>query len=159
MTTATTARQTVRARMEGGAIVDANDNPVPLRWQNEDADSAGNTMLPDTPAPFVYTEFLTGPAQLIGFGGGRNANLYRSPVELNCYAFVPKGDGLDQAELIAEQIAALFRSYRDTNISCFDATVAQGGDGSDLKPPGLESEVVNYFYAVCEIRLHYDQIG
>jgi len=72
---------------------------------------------------------------------------------------VPKGWGLYAAEAIAEQIAALLRSHRDERISCFDATVIPGGDGAMLTPPGLSSEVGNYFWAACETSLTFDQIG
>lgn len=153
MTTASQARAVVRARIEAGGI------SVPLRWQNEATDSNGSIDLPDTPSPFVYTEFLTDPQQLASFGGGRGSNRYRNPARIDSYVFVPKGEGLDEAEQIAEQIATLFRSYRDTDISCFDATVYPGGDGAALKPPGLTSEVGNYFWAVVEISLFFDTIG
>lgn len=159
MTTASAARQAVRTRLEGGSIVDGASAAVPLRWQNEEADSAGNVNLPDQPAPFVYCEFLTERADLVSFGGGAGSNRYRNPARLDAYVFVPKGEGLDEAELIAEQIATLFRSHRDATISCFDATVYPGGDGAELKPPGLQSEVGNYFWACCEVRLFFDQIG
>jgi hypothetical protein len=149
----------MRARLEGGGVVDRHSAPVPFRCQNEAADSLGNAALPDTPSPFVYWEFITDRASLVGFGGGRGANLYRNPARLDAYVFVPTDEGLDEAEAIAEQIAALFRSYRDSNISCFDATVFPGGDGSSIKPSGLNSPVGNYFYTVAEISLYFDQIG
>jgi hypothetical protein len=151
-TTASQARLVMRARIEAAAIT-LRSVPVPLRWQNE------ATPLPDTPSPFVYSEFLTGRGRIAGFGGGRGCNLYRNPATFTAYVFVPKDSGLDDAEAIAEQVAALFRSYRDDSISCFDATVHPGGDGAELKPPGLASVVGNYFYAVAEISLHFDQIG
>lgn len=159
MTTATGARQAVRARLLAASITDALGNNVPLRWQNEKVDSLGNEELPSDPSPFVYVEFLTERADLVSFGAGRGANRYRTPARVDAYVFVPMGHGLDEAEQIAEQIAALFRSYRDADISCFDATVYPGGDGASLKPPGLSSEVGNYFYAVTEISLFFDQIG
>lgn len=148
MTTVSEARGAVRARIE------ANITSVPLRWQNEDGGP-----LPDEPAPFVYAEFNTERGSLAGFGGGRGNNLYRNPARVEAYVFVPKGVGLDRAEEIAEQIAALFRSYRDQHISCFDATVYPGGDGAALTPAGLSSEVGNYFWASVEVSLHFDQVG
>lgn len=148
MTTVSQARAVVRARIEAGGL------GVPLRWQNEDGGP-----LPDEPAPFVYAEFNTERGSIAGYGGGRGNNLYRNPARIEAYVFVPKGQGLDQAETIGEQIAALFRSYRDADISCFDATVYPGGDGAALTPPGLLSEVGNYFWAGVEISLHFDQIG
>lgn len=166
MTTATAARQLLRARLAAGGIQNSAAQAVPLRWQNEDVDSTGSAVLAEPPAPFVYTEFNTGRAELVAIGGGAGANRYRVPLDLTSYVFVPKNDyvvnardGLAQAESIAEQIAALFRSYRSGDVSCFDASVQPGGDGADLTPPGLESEVGNYFWACCVVSGHFDQIG
>lgn len=157
MSTAKDVRQALRTRLEAGGL------SIPLRWPNEARDSDGDVELPDTPAPFAYIEFMNdGPEFGRGpsaFGNGRGQNLYRSNARLEAYVFVPKGEGLDEAETLAEQIAALLRSYRSTVVSCFDATVYAGGDGADLKPPGLTSEVGNYFWARCEVALHFDQIG
>jgi hypothetical protein len=149
----------MRHRIEAASIVDRNSAAVPFRWQNENADSQGNATLPSDPSPFVYCEFITERGRLAGYGGGPGRNLYRNPARLDAYVFVPKNDGLDQAESIAEQVAALFRSYRDADISCFDATVYPGGDGSSLKPAGLNSVVGGYFYAATEVSLYFDQIG
>lgn len=159
MTTASQARAVVRSRLLSGNIIDSQSRPVPLRFQNENEDSQGNASLPSDPSPFIYWEFLTEQAGIAGFGGGRGNNLYRNPARIDAYVFVTRGQGLDEAELVAEQVAVLFRSYRDNDISCFDATVYPGGDGASLKPPGLSSEVGNYFWAVTEVNLHFDQIG
>ena len=157
MTTAKDARLEMRTRMEGGGL------SVPLRWQNEAKDSNGSVELPDTRSPFVYSEFINeGPEFGRGpsaFGGGAGRNLYRNNARWESYVFVPKSEGMDRAETIAEQIAALFRSYRSSGVSCYDATVYPGGDGADLKPPGLTSEVGNYFWARCEVQLTFEQIG
>lgn len=153
MTTATQARQIVRLRMEAGNIT-FNSQPVALRWQNEDGEP-----LPGQPEPFIYSAFHVDRAGIAGFGGGRGQNLYRNPASLECFVFVPKGWGLDAAEAIAEQVAVLFRSYRNEHISCFDATVSPGGDGAELTPPGMRSEAGQYFWASCEVSLHFDQIG
>ncbi len=153
MTTASTAYKTLRVILEG-----SNSLP-PLRWQNEEEDSLGNVALPDTPAPFLYTEFITEPAELASFGGGRGRNRYRNPARLHIYVFVPKGWGLVAATDYAEDAAALFRSYRDPEVSCFTATVYPGGDGAALKPPGVPSEVTNYFWSVTEVDLFFDLIG
>ncbi|MEO3386007.1 hypothetical protein [Mesorhizobium sp. CAU 1741] len=153
MTTTTQARQAVRARIEGGNVA-FQGSPVPLRWQNEDGGP-----LPETPAPFVYTAFLVEGGMIAGYGGGRGANLHRNSAIVESYVFVPKSWGLDDAEAIAEQIAALLRSHRDEHISCFEATVIPGGDGAMLTPPGLTSEVGQYFWAACEVSLHFDQTG
>jgi len=158
VTTASEARAAFRTRLAPGAIT-LGGQPVPLRWQNETLDSTGARRLPDTPAPFVYSEFLVEGAAIVAYGAGRGGNTHRNRARVDSYVFVPKGTGLDAAEAIAEQIAALFRSYRDQHISCFEAVVMPGGDGAELKPAGLSSEVGNYFWAACEIRLHFDQIG
>jgi hypothetical protein len=131
----------------------------PLRWQNQDEDSTGKVCLPDIPAPFLYTEFLTESGSIVSFGGGRHQNRYRVPGRLDIFVFVPRGWGLLPATDYAEQAAALFRSYRDAQVSCFGATVYPGGDGANLKPIGLPSEVSNYFWASAEIELFFDQIG
>ncbi|MFC3071489.1 hypothetical protein [Shinella pollutisoli] len=153
MTTVTQARQAVRARIEAGNVA-FDGVPVPLRWQNEDCGP-----LPDDPAPFVYVEFLNEGSSIVAYGGGRCANTHRNRCRVEVYAFVPKGWGLDAAESIAEQIATLLRSHRDQHVSCFDATVIPGGDGAMLTPPGLQSEVGNYFWAACEVSLFFDQTG
>ncbi|MEP9389658.1 hypothetical protein [Mesorhizobium sp. KR9-304] len=148
MTTITQARAAVRSRIEAAGLT------VSLRWQNEDGGP-----LPGQPSAFVYTEFNTEKGNIAGYGGGRGGNLYRNRANVESWVFVPKGEGLTQAESIAETIAALFRSYRDSYISCFDATVYPGGDGAALTPPGMHSDVGNYFWAAVEVSLHFDQVG
>lgn len=151
MTTATQARQAVRSRMEAGNIT-YGGTAVPLRWPNEAGDP-----LPDDPAPFIYTEFMVEDARIAGYGSGRGGNLHRNTCRIEGYAFVPKGWGLDAAEDIAEQVAALFRSHRDATISCFTARVTAGGDGADIAPAGLPSPVSAYFWAGFDVALHFDQ--
>ena len=158
MTTALQARQAVRSRVETDANrpLDAGGVQIPLSWQNE------SYALPDNPAPFVHIEFDNdgpdgrGPT---AFGGGQGQNLYRNRASVVAYVFVPKDEGLDEADSIAEQVATLFRSYRDSTISCSSAHTYPGGNGADIKPPGLDSEVGNYFYAIAEASLHFDLIG
>lgn len=147
MTTASGAYDVIRARIE------ANITSTPIFWQGEDK------ALTDQPAAFFYVEFLSDPAFLASFGGGRGSNRYRNPARIDAYAFVPQGWGLRPATDLAETMAALFRSYRDTDISCMEATVHPLGHGSEIKPPGLSSEVGNYFVAVAEISLTFDLIG
>lgn len=162
MTTASQARQVIRARIEAAGLT-ANGSPLPLRFQNEEADSLGNVELPAEPAPFAYIEFANegsrgGPAS---FGGGRGQNRYRNQARVEGFVFVRKGDGLAQAEQLAEQIAALFRSHRDDDISCFDASVYAGGDAAQLKPSGMGNAVDlgAYFYDAFDVSLFFDQIG
>lgn len=153
MTTASQAYAALRARLESSPSL------PPLRFQNEDADSAGNVALPDTPAPFLYTTFDPMRGEVAAFGGGRGKNLYRNPATLLIFVFVPRGWGLAPALDYGEAAAALFRSYRDANVSCFAASVLASGPGSDLSPQGLPSEVVQYWYVMVEVELHFDLIG
>lgn len=132
---------------------------IPLRWYGEDADSEGNVPLPDTPAPFAYADVDSDPGEIIAYGGGQGANLYLNPIRVELFVFVPSGVGLPVALGYAETAAALFRSYRDAHISVASATVRPGGDGSQLRPPGLASEVDNYIFAAVEVDLHFYQIG
>ena len=156
MTTITQAREAVRARLEANPPT-SGGVPIPVRWPAET-----DQPLPDIPAPFVFVEFdnqgsvTRGPA---AFGAGRGNNLWRNEAIVTAYVFVPNGAGVGEAEAIAEQIAALFRAHRDEHISCFRSTSNVGGPGSDLRPPGLDSEVGNYFYATAVIDLHFDQLG
>lgn len=153
MTTTSEVYTILRGRLE------ASNSLPPLRWQAEDEDSTGMVPLPDTPAPFIYTEFITESAELVSFGGGRYQNRYRVPGRLEIYCFVPKGWGLIYSTDIAETVAGLFRSYRDASVSCFGCTVYPGGDGATLAPPGLPSEVSNYNWSSVDVDLFFDQIG
>lgn len=146
MTTASEAYKAIRAIIDAGIT-------VPRRWQNE------TKPLPNSPEPFIYTEILIDPGELKSYGGGRFRNLYRNFGNVESYAFVPAGVGVDPALALAEQVATLFRSHRDTKISCFQASVMPLGNGSQMKPPGLSSEVGNYYCAVCDVVLFFDQIG
>lgn len=150
MTTVSDAHALIKTRISGNLPAGV----TVTRWQNEDGDP-----LPDTPAKFLYTELITDPQYLAAFGGGRGSNLWRNPARIDCYAFVPRGDGLALATDLAEAIAALFRGYRSNDLQCFDATVYPLGAGSSIKPPGLTSEVDNYYCAVAEVSLHFDLVG
>lgn len=127
---------------------------LPLYWQDED-----NFDLPDEPAPFVFFELIVRRGRIASFGGGRDANLYRAPAELNAYVFVPRGLGLSVAAILAEPVAAAFRSFRSGGLSCFDATLHPLGEGEALVPPGLSSASGNYACVVVSVSLHFDQIG
>ena len=151
MTTASQAYTVVRNRLTSYKPAGL----TALRWQGEDGGA-----LPDTPAAFCYTEFVAEPASLVSFGGGRGQNRYRNPARVDFFVFVPRGQGLIVATDLAEQVATLFRSYRDSDISCFEATVHPLGDGAQLKPPGLRtSEVANYYCAAVEVAMFFDLIG
>jgi hypothetical protein len=153
MTTATGAYNVIRARLEAN-VPTSNGSAVALRWQGETGGP-----LPNTPSPFVYVEFIADPGALVGIGGGRGNNIYRNPARIDAFCFVPRDWGLTYATDLAEAVATLFRSYRDDDISCFEASVIPLGAGASIKPPGLDSEVDNYYAAVAECELTFDQVG
>jgi len=150
MPTISDAIDVVQARLKA-AITD-----VPLRWQNENGPP-----LPDAAAAFIFVTIEREPKStyLAGFGGGRGANLWRNPAYIVGYCFVPKNVGLQAATDLAERGGAVFRSYRDDTISCFESSIEPGGDGASMKPPGMASEVGNYFWSIWETTFFYDQIG
>lgn len=159
MTTITSAFDAVRSRLEAGSYTDGAGNTLSswLRFQGED-----NGDLPDTPAPFAYVEVENFGAGRFptAYGGGSGNNLYRNEGLVTAYVFVPNGQGVRVAVALAEQVAARMRSYRDTYISCFSASVHPIGKGEDIAPPGLQrNEVNNYTCAVAEIAFHFDDIG
>jgi hypothetical protein len=150
LTTVTEARLALRAVMENGNIVDAANNPVPLRWQNEPAPD-----LPDEPAPWVFTQFLTESGMFVEHGRGRGHNRFRNFARAVSWCFVPQDTGLDQAEMIANQIANLLRSYKDAAITCEQADVFSG----DSLPSIGSADVGNYASAACETILFFDLVG
>lgn len=127
---------------------------IPRYW-----DKDAKPTLPDDPAPFVYFYIETDPAQFVAYGGGRGANLQRVTGELVGLVHVPRDWGLEEHAAYGEQVAAAFRSHRDEHVSCFAVAPQPAVDGSSLKPPGLESEVVNYSCIVVAVPLFYDQVG
>ena len=157
MTTTSQAFDAIVARLV------ASGTTLPLRYQGENGlnndppvDDLGRAL------PFVLVDFdvhghpTGGPD---AFGGGQGANLYRNPSTLTLYVLVPQGEGLKSATDKAEVLAPWFRSHRDSDISCFAATVRPGGKGSSLAPPGVDSAVDNYFWAAVEVDMHFTQIG
>jgi len=150
--TAAEALAALRRRLESGSI------SVPMYWFGDDP-----PVLPGDPAAFIYLVFNNegSGGRPVAFGGGRGVNLYRSRATLEAYVFAPPigVDGMGPVMTIAETIAARLRSFRDANISCFSADVVPVGPGSNISPPGMQSEVSNYLCAVAEIDLHFDQIG
>lgn len=140
MTTVSQAFTAIRTRLEANPITG-----LPLRWQNEQP-----TDLPDEPSAFAYVELLTDRTYIAGFGGGRGSNLWRTEGELQAHVYVPVQVGLTVATDYAEQIAALFRGYRDSDISCFAAHVE----------PGSQDETDgNYWAAHAIIALQFDLVG
>lgn len=135
-----------------------------MRWQDMDADSTGLVPLPDVPATFIYTEFLTEKSDPIEIGGGRGANRHRCPAHVDIYVFVPRGTGLRKGDgsgslEIADALAGILRPYAQNGITVDSATSYPGGDGSLLMPKGLSSEVGNYFWSAVGADLHFDLIG
>jgi hypothetical protein len=154
MPTAKEAYETLRA------VVEAGNLSIPVRWKYENDDSNGDVPLPDTPAPFIYGDWIVESVDLVAFGGGRFHNTYRNKACLYLWVFVPNGWGLIPSLDYAEQAAVLLRSYRDEVVSCTAAWVVAGGEGSALQPPGLRaSEVNNYSYSFVETEMWFDQIG
>lgn len=154
MTTASQAFTAVKNRLTGSASVTGIS--IDLRWQGEDGGE-----LPDTPEAFAYVVFdnrgsRPGPAS---FGGGRGANRYRNQVMIEAFVFAPNGEGIKSAMDHAETIAARLRSFRDSDISIFNADVMPVGDGASMAPPGLQSEVNNYICAMVEAPVEFDQVG
>jgi len=149
MSNASQVYDAIRARL-------AANTTLPLRFQNEDPPT-----LEDRPATFVYVTLDIDRGRMVGFGGGATKNLYRSQCALTLYVFVPRGEGFKSAMDKAETLALIFRSYRDPT-DLFMATAASpipGGSGSVIAPPGVDSEVDNYFWAAVDIDLHFDQVG
>lgn len=115
--------------------------------------------LPDEPAPFAFFRLEMDRAQFVSIGGGRGNNLQRGEGELQGYVFIPRDWGLEQEAAYGEHVAAAFRSFRDAHVSCGAVTPLPAVPGSDLMPPGLESEVENYVCIVAPVPIFYDQIG
>lgn len=144
---------TLRAVLEASPPVDMRMGALALLWQHE------QNQIPQAPSPFIYSELVTSRGHIASYGGGRGQNRYRVPAEFNCFVFVPAGQGVAVSLALAEQAAALFRSFRSGDVSCVDATVMPVGEGADLVPPGLQSQASNYACAVATVSLFFDQAG
>jgi len=148
MTTTSQAIDVIKARVVAASIA------WPINWPGDDG-----IQLPDTPSAFVSVVFDVDRAFFAGYGGGRGANLQRNEAWLTFLVYVPNGEGMTSATDKAEVFSALFRSYRDANISCFAAVTRPEGPGSSMRPPGVDSAVDNYYVASAEIGLHFDLVG
>ncbi|MDP2410357.1 MAG: hypothetical protein Q8M26_08730 [Pseudolabrys sp.] len=115
--------------------------------------------LPDDPEPFLFFYIDTGRPEFVAFGGGRGNNLQRTEGDLVGLVFLPRDWGLEEHASYGEHVASAFRSHRDAHVSCFATEPQPAVDGSSLKPPGLESEVVNYACVVVAVPFHYDHVG
>lgn len=148
MTSVTQAFSAIRTLLESNT-----PQGLVLRWPNE------NALLPDDPQPFAFVDFQVRNGRLAGYGGGRGNNLYRNTARITIYVFVVKNVGLEASLTYAEALASVLRSYRDSSISCFDATVYPAGSASDLNPGSTSEDLGNYFYSVTEVSCHFDQVG
>lgn len=148
MTTVSEAFAAVRARINSGSY------SYPVYYHGDDP-----PILPDTPSPFAFVVFNSEGSSLVAYGGGRGKNLYRNRARVEAFVFSPFAIGMEAITAAAEPIAAQLRSFRDDNISCFEADPIPVGQGSSLAVPGLVSEVSNYQCAIVEAVLTFDQIG
>lgn len=140
MTTVAQAQAAIRSRLEANPITG-----LALRWPNETA------ALPGEPAPFAYVELLVDDAAIVGFGGGRHANLHRTTGRIEAQVLIPTGTAVADGLAYGESIATLFRSYRDADLNCFAA---------EVWPEAGASDDGNYMHvAVVIVELHFDKIG
>lgn len=123
-----------------------------------DKDAKPTDLDPDAQTPFVFFLIETDPAQFVSFGG-RGNNLQRVRGEMQGLVFIPRDWGLEQHASYGEHVAAAFRSFRDSHVSCGAVAPQPAVDGSSLKPPGLDSEVENYACTVVAVPFNYDGIG
>lgn len=135
MTTLAQAQAAIRSRLE------ANYTATPLRWKNED------TPPPDTPVAFVHVEVIVERSYFAAFGGGRFANLQRTECRIEAHVLVPVGTGVNTGLTNAEAIAAVFRSYRDTDISCFAAQAfPESGHSQDGSYDHVATVIVDFHF-------------
>ena len=127
---------------------------MPVRWDRDQP-----PQLPDVPSPFVFFRLEMDRARFIEAGGGRGSNRQRTDGELWGLVFMPREAGLEAEATYGEHVAAAFRSYRDAYVSCGPVTPAPAVPGSDLMPPGMDSEVGNYSCIVAAVPLYFDQTG
>lgn len=117
---------------------------VPLRWENEPAP------LPATPASYLYVEIVGEGEGIVGYGGGRGANLWRHEGAILAHALVPEMSGTQAAYGYAEDAAAIFRGQRFDEVSCGAAAVLGGASKADNG---------NYWQVTCRIEFHFDRVG
>jgi len=89
------------------------------------------------------------------------SNIYRSRATLEAFVFSPStgANGMAPVMAQAETVAARLRSYITNDLRCFAVDVIPVGPGSQISPPGMQSEVSNYLCAVAEAEIEFDQIG
>ncbi len=126
---------------------------VPVFWTKE------NNVLPDPPKPFVFFELEVERQRIVSVGGGRGANLYRCPCELLGWLAVGRGRGAEYGAGLAESIAAVFRSFRDGDVSCGAATPRPVTGVTETAAGSMRASAGNYDWYLITVRLHFDQIG
>lgn len=145
MTTISEARAAVKTILTAGS-------PIPIKWPNE------YFVLPDDLGAFGYAMFTkVRDPYVASFGGGRMNNRYRNELCLEVFVFVSSGSAVEPALSYGEMIATLLRSYRDDDISVFAVSVSELGPGSGLKLQDIDAG--NYYAAVVEAFMHFDEIG
>ena len=157
MTTASQAFAVIRSVIEGDPPEDGatwGSAAVQLLWYGDP-----NQIIPDFPAPFGFTLFEAGVSGVIERGGGSGQLRHRNPAAAEFFVCTPKDSGQQRGTDIAEQVAALFRSYNESGVTVENATVYPSVDGSQLKPPGADTDVGNYLVAACGIEFRFDLIG
>jgi hypothetical protein len=152
MTTFAGALAAVRSRLTDTSIT------ISLLWQGE----RPNIPRADNGAAmsFGFIELEVYSAEIVAFGGGAGANIHRNFATVNAYVFVPNEAGLTLAATYAEAIATRLRSFRDSDISCFDAALHPVARGENLAPPGLSrADVGNYQCVIVAVSMFFDQAG
>ncbi|MFN4283516.1 MAG: hypothetical protein ACK4NA_12840 [Alphaproteobacteria bacterium] len=138
MTTANEAFLACKARLDGAAL------GYPVIYDN-----VTDMPLPDSPSVFARAEFVTDPGRILAYGGGRGGNTYRNFALFVVHVLVKRGTGLSAALTRAETVAALFRSYRTSQVSFREAWVESGRAAADG----------NYYVASAVCEFWFDQIG
>lgn len=126
---------------------------VPVYWAKD------NNVLPDPPKPFVFFELEVARQRIASLGGGRGANLYRYPCELLGWLAIGRGRSAEHGASVAESIAAVFRSFRDGDVSCGDATPRPVTEVTEMAAGSMRASAGNYDWYLITVRLHFDQIG
>lgn len=119
---------------------------VPVYWENED------TVIADTPAPFVFVSVHTDRPFLSEFGGGRGANRWRQTGRVVFSVHVPRGAGRADADTYGEAAAVIFRGQRfAADIDFFEA--------GPIGPGGVSETNGQYWQLDVEAEFSFDQVG
>jgi hypothetical protein len=139
MTTVAAAQAVIRSLLETQLPA------LSFKWQNE------KFIVPNTPAPFAHVELIVEGMEIIAFGGGRGANLQRTIGRIEAQVMVAANTAVATGLATAEDIAAVFRGYRDADISCF---------ACEVFPETGATIDGNYAHvATTIVDLHFDKTG